>query len=157
MATQRSHSEDIEPVDRWSTLHTDLAAAYRLVALFAGRSAGRASVGATAGAGASFPDQPARPVEEITASSLVKIDLDGNIVGSSPHRVPAGFTIHSAVHAARADARCVIHVHTNRRHRRVQSGAGPAADQPDRDADKGRLRCRDLRGIALNHASRGHD
>jgi ribulose-5-phosphate 4-epimerase/fuculose-1-phosphate aldolase len=51
--------------------------------------------------------------EEITASSLVKIDVDGNKVGNSPHRVnPAGFTIHSAVHMARHDAACVIHTHT---------------------------------------------
>lgn len=51
--------------------------------------------------------------EEITASSLVKIDLDGNKVGDSPHEVnPAGFVIHSAIHAARDDARCVVHLHT---------------------------------------------
>ena len=51
--------------------------------------------------------------EEITASSLVKIDVDGNKVGDSPHRVnPAGFTIHSAVHMTRHDAACVIHTHT---------------------------------------------
>lgn len=51
--------------------------------------------------------------DEITASSLVKIDVDGHRVGESPHRVnPAGFTIHSAVHMARHDAVCVIHTHT---------------------------------------------
>jgi ribulose-5-phosphate 4-epimerase/fuculose-1-phosphate aldolase len=52
--------------------------------------------------------------EEITASSLVKIDLDGNQVGAARHPVnPAGFTIHSAIHAARDDARCIIHLHTD--------------------------------------------
>jgi ribulose-5-phosphate 4-epimerase/fuculose-1-phosphate aldolase len=51
--------------------------------------------------------------DEITASSLVKIDLEGNIIGDSPYFInPAGFTIHSAVHAARSDAGCVMHVHT---------------------------------------------
>jgi ribulose-5-phosphate 4-epimerase/fuculose-1-phosphate aldolase len=51
--------------------------------------------------------------DEITASSLVKIDVDGNKVDDSPARVnPAGFTIHSAVHMARHDAACVIHTHT---------------------------------------------
>jgi ribulose-5-phosphate 4-epimerase/fuculose-1-phosphate aldolase len=51
--------------------------------------------------------------EEITASSLVKIDVDGRKVDASLHRVnPAGFTIHSAVHMARHDAVCVIHTHT---------------------------------------------
>lgn len=51
--------------------------------------------------------------EEITASSLVKIDIDGNKVSDSPLPInPAGFLIHSAIHAARADAKCVMHVHT---------------------------------------------
>jgi ribulose-5-phosphate 4-epimerase/fuculose-1-phosphate aldolase len=50
---------------------------------------------------------------EITASSLVKVDLQGRKVDGSPHEInPAGFTIHSAVHAARDDAQCVLHVHS---------------------------------------------
>ncbi|WP_416897464.1 MAG: class II aldolase/adducin family protein [Minwuia sp.] len=50
---------------------------------------------------------------EVTASNLVKIDLDGNIVGESDWPVnPAGFVIHSAIHANRADAKCVMHTHT---------------------------------------------
>ena len=52
--------------------------------------------------------------EEITASSLVKIDLGGNKVSESPYGInPAGFTIHSAVHEARHDAHCVLHLHTS--------------------------------------------
>src|ERR1700761_9558981 len=51
--------------------------------------------------------------EEITASSLVKIDLNGNPLSKSPFPVnPAGFTIHSAVHEVREDAGCVMHLHT---------------------------------------------
>lgn len=51
--------------------------------------------------------------DEITASSLVKIDLQGRPVEPSPHPVnPAGFVIHSAIHAAREDAHCVLHTHT---------------------------------------------
>ncbi len=51
--------------------------------------------------------------DEITASSLVKIDLQGRPVEATPHPVnPAGFVIHSAIHAAREDARCVLHTHT---------------------------------------------
>ncbi len=51
--------------------------------------------------------------DEITASSLVKIDADGNKVMDSPYPVnPAGFTIHSALHMARDDAHAVIHLHT---------------------------------------------
>ncbi|NNC35949.1 MAG: class II aldolase/adducin family protein [Acidimicrobiales bacterium] len=51
--------------------------------------------------------------DEMTASSLVKIDMDGNIKSETPYFInPAGFTIHSAVHSAREDAGCVMHVHT---------------------------------------------
>src|SRR6267142_6840262 len=51
--------------------------------------------------------------DEITASSLVKIDLSGTKVDDSPFPVnPAGFVIHSAIHAARHDAQCVLHTHT---------------------------------------------
>ncbi|MFB7569973.1 class II aldolase/adducin family protein [Streptomyces sp. NPDC056165] len=51
--------------------------------------------------------------EEITASNLVKIDLSGNPVEPTPYPVnPAGFVIHSAIHAAREDAYCVLHTHT---------------------------------------------
>lgn len=50
---------------------------------------------------------------EITASSLVKVDLDGTIVQDTEHVInPAGFVIHSAIHAARPDAKCVLHTHT---------------------------------------------
>ena len=52
--------------------------------------------------------------EEMTASALVKVDLDGGIVMETPYFInPAGFTIHSAVHAAREDAMCVMHLHTD--------------------------------------------
>lgn len=51
--------------------------------------------------------------EEMTASSLVKVNLAGEIVLDTPYFVnPAGFTIHSAVHTAREDAGCVLHTHT---------------------------------------------
>jgi ribulose-5-phosphate 4-epimerase/fuculose-1-phosphate aldolase len=51
--------------------------------------------------------------EEMTASSLVKVDLAGEQVLETPYAInPAGFTIHSAIHAARHDVGCVIHTHT---------------------------------------------
>ncbi|MEO8344322.1 MAG: class II aldolase/adducin family protein [Betaproteobacteria bacterium] len=51
--------------------------------------------------------------DEITASNLVKVDLAGHKVMDSPHDInPAGFVIHSAIHAARRDAHCVMHLHT---------------------------------------------
>lgn len=50
--------------------------------------------------------------DEITASSLLKVDLDGNKVMESQFQInPAGYVIHSAVHAARKDANCVLHLH----------------------------------------------
>lgn len=52
--------------------------------------------------------------EEMTASALVKVDLQGKVVHETPYFLnPAGFTIHSAVHAAREDALCVMHLHTD--------------------------------------------
>ena len=50
---------------------------------------------------------------EITASSLVKIDLEGNTLDGSPHGViQAGWVIHSAIHKARPDVKCIIHTHS---------------------------------------------
>lgn len=51
--------------------------------------------------------------ESVTASSLIKVDLDGNKIIETPYPFnPAGYTIHSAVHEVRDDAKCVIHLHT---------------------------------------------
>jgi len=51
--------------------------------------------------------------DEITASSLVKVDIDGNILDDTKFKInPAGYTIHSAVHSARHDVGCVLHTHT---------------------------------------------
>ena len=50
---------------------------------------------------------------EVTASNLVKIDLEGRVLDGSPHPVnPAGFTVHAAIHAAIDGAHCVMHTHT---------------------------------------------
>ena len=51
--------------------------------------------------------------DEVTASNLVKIDLEGNILDDTPYEInSAGYTIHSAIHIAREDAMCVAHTHT---------------------------------------------
>nr|WP_268838104.1 class II aldolase/adducin family protein [Pseudoalteromonas sp. CNAT2-18.1] len=51
--------------------------------------------------------------DEVTASNLVKVNLQGDILDDTPHQInPAGFTIHSAIHEVRDDAHCVIHLHT---------------------------------------------
>src|SRR5881392_2410251 len=51
--------------------------------------------------------------EEVTASALIKVDVNGNAVDPTPFITnPAGFTIHSAIHMARDDAQAVMHLHT---------------------------------------------
>ncbi len=50
--------------------------------------------------------------DEITASSLIKMDLDGNVIGRAGRFNSAGLTIHSGVYKARPDANCVMHTHT---------------------------------------------
>jgi ribulose-5-phosphate 4-epimerase/fuculose-1-phosphate aldolase len=93
----------------------DLAAAYRLVAHFGMDDSIYTHISARVpGTSDQFLINPFGMLfRDITASSLVKIDLAGRILDGSPHDVnPAGFTIHSAVHAARHDAACVLHTHT---------------------------------------------
>jgi ribulose-5-phosphate 4-epimerase/fuculose-1-phosphate aldolase len=93
----------------------DLAAAYRLVALHGMDDSIYTHISARVpGTHDQFLINPYGWLfRDITASSLVKIDLEGRIVEPTDHDVnPAGFTIHSAVHAARHDAVCVLHTHT---------------------------------------------
>ena len=93
--------------------------------------------------------------EEMTASCLVKVDLDGNIVQDTTSFInPAGFTIHSAIHAARDDAHFVIHQHT-------VAGVGVAA-QKEGLLPLGQNACllqeqvayHGYEGLALNHDER---
>jgi ribulose-5-phosphate 4-epimerase/fuculose-1-phosphate aldolase len=100
--------------EEWQ-LRVDLAAAYRLVALYGWSDLVFTHISARIpGPEHRFLINPyGLMFDEITASSLVMIDQDGNKLGDSPFPVnPAGFTIHSAVHAVREDAGCVLHTHT---------------------------------------------
>lgn len=100
--------------EEWQ-IRTDLAATYRLVAHHGWADMIFTHISARVpGPEHHFLINPyGMTFDEITASSLVKIDVDGNKVMDSPHPVnPAGFTIHSAIHMAREDAQAVIHVHT---------------------------------------------
>lgn len=93
----------------------DLAAAYRLVALFGWDDLVFTHISARVpGTEDQFLINPyGFMFEEITASSLVKVDETGRKLDDTPFDVnPAGFTIHSAVHGARHDAACVMHVHS---------------------------------------------
>ncbi|MCY7339718.1 MAG: class II aldolase/adducin family protein [Sphingomonas bacterium] len=100
--------------EEWA-IRVDLAAAYRLVAhfgwddlIFTHHSA------RIPGPEHHFLLNPYQLMfEEVTASSLVKVDVNGNPVDPTPFITnPAGFTIHSAVHMAREDAHVVMHLHT---------------------------------------------
>ncbi|MEX3980639.1 class II aldolase/adducin family protein [Paraburkholderia sp. EG287A] len=104
---------DVSPAE-WEA-RVNLAAAYRLTALFGWDDLVFTHISARVpGPEHHFLINPyGMMFEEITASSLVKIDLDGRKVSESPYDInPAGFTIHSAVHAARDDAHCVMHTHS---------------------------------------------
>jgi ribulose-5-phosphate 4-epimerase/fuculose-1-phosphate aldolase len=97
-------------------IRRDLAAVYRLVALHGWDDLIFTHISARVpGPEHHFLINPfGLRFDEITASNLVKIDLDGNPVGPSAHPVnPAGFVIHGALHMAREDAQCVIHLHTD--------------------------------------------
>ena len=100
--------------EEWA-VRVDLAACYRLVARYGWEDLVFTHITARVpGVEDQFLINPyGMFFDEITASSLVKIDLQGNKVEDSPFPVnPAGFVIHSAIHAARHDARCVLHTHT---------------------------------------------
>lgn len=100
--------------EEWQT-RVDLAACYRLIAMYGWDDLVFTHISARVPG----PDEHflinayGLLFEEMTASSLVKVDLSGDKVMDTPYFVnPAGFTIHSAVHEARADVGCVLHTHT---------------------------------------------
>jgi ribulose-5-phosphate 4-epimerase/fuculose-1-phosphate aldolase len=106
--------KDQVSAEEWD-LRVDLAAAYRLVAHYGWDDLVFTHLSARVpGPEHHFLINPyGMMFEEIAASSLVKIDLDGNIVLPTGYPINhAGFVIHSAIHAAREDAQCVIHLHT---------------------------------------------
>lgn len=97
----------------WQT-RIDLAACYQLCALYGWDD------GIYTHISAAVPGEPGRYLinpfgmrfNEVTASNLVKVDSDGNIDGQSPYTVnKSGFRLHAAVHKARPDAACVMHLH----------------------------------------------
>ena len=107
--------KDIVSPEEWA-IRVDLAACYRMVAHYGWDDLIFTHISARVpGPEADFLINPYGMLfEEVTASSLVKVDLDGNKVLDSDFDInPAGFNIHSAVHAAREDAHCVLHLHTN--------------------------------------------
>ena len=101
--------------DEERQLRVDLAACYRLIAMYGWDDLVFTHVSARIpGSDEHFLiNAYGMMFEEITASSLIRVDADGNKVSESEYPVnPAGFVIHSAVHEARPDVTCVLHTHT---------------------------------------------
>jgi ribulose-5-phosphate 4-epimerase/fuculose-1-phosphate aldolase len=109
--------KDIVSEAEWKT-RVDLAACYRLVALYGWDDLVFTHISArvpsaTSGEEHFLINPYGMLFDEITASSLVKVDINGNVVMETNYPInPAGFTIHSAIHAAREDAKCVLHIHS---------------------------------------------
>ncbi|HLA32179.1 MAG TPA: class II aldolase/adducin family protein [Pseudomonas sp.] len=97
-----------------ATLRRDLAAAYRLAALFGWDDTLYTHFSVRLpGTEPRFLINPFGLLfEEVRASDLLVVDLHGRVIGGEADYNVAGFTIHSALHMARADAHCVIHTHT---------------------------------------------
>lgn len=108
----RAIRELVSP-EEWQA-RIDLAAAYRLVAMFGWDDLVFTHISAKVPGTDHFLINPfGWMFEEITASSLVKVDATGQTVMPSEYDInPAGYTIHSCIHAAREDAMCVMHTHS---------------------------------------------
>ena len=106
--------KEVVSAQEWQ-LRVDLAACYRLVALYGWSDLVFTHISARVpGPEHHFLINPyGLMFDEITASSLVKVDQRCNKIIDSPFPVnPAGFVIHSAVHEARGDIQCVLHTHS---------------------------------------------
>ncbi len=97
----------------WKT-RVDLAACYRLIALHGWDDLIFTHISAKVPGTEDFLINPyGMMFHEITASSLIKVDLAGKKLMESQYEInPAGYTVHSAVHEVRPDANCVLHTHT---------------------------------------------
>jgi ribulose-5-phosphate 4-epimerase/fuculose-1-phosphate aldolase len=144
-------------LDTETKIRRDLAAAYRLVALYGWDDLIFTHISARVpGPEHHFLINPyGMMFEEITASSLVKIGMDGLPVGETKWMVnPAGFTIHSAVHEMREDAGCVIHLHTPDGTAVATSRAGLQPLNQTAQLVLADLAYHDYEGVALDHAER---
>jgi ribulose-5-phosphate 4-epimerase/fuculose-1-phosphate aldolase len=106
--------KELVSAEEWA-LRCDLAACYRLVALYGWTDLVFTHISARLpGTEHHFLINPYGLLfEEVTASSLIRVDQSGNKLSDSPFIVNrAGFVIHSTIHAAREDIQCVLHTHT---------------------------------------------
>ncbi len=110
---RKGHHAPISDAER--KMRVDLAACYRLIALNGMDDLLATHISARVpGPDDHFLINPYGLLFcQVTASNLVKVDLDGNIISDTSYGInPAGFVIHSAIHGARADVVCIIHTHT---------------------------------------------
>jgi ribulose-5-phosphate 4-epimerase/fuculose-1-phosphate aldolase len=150
-----SLKERVSP-EEWH-LRCDLAACYRLVAMFGWTDLVFTHISARLpGDSHDFLINPyGLFFDEITASSLIRVDSSGNKLSDSPFAVNrAGFVIHSAIHAARSDVQCVLHTHT-------RAGVGVSAQRSglllisqQAMIIQGSLAYHDYEGIALRDAEK---
>jgi len=90
---------------------------------------------------------------EVTARNLVKIDLEGRVLGESDYPInPAGFVIHSAIHRHRADAHCIVHTHTTAGIAVASKDAGLSYDNFYGAQFWGRVAYHDFEGITTDLA-----
>jgi ribulose-5-phosphate 4-epimerase/fuculose-1-phosphate aldolase len=142
--------------EEWQA-RVDLAALYRLVALYGWDDMIYTHISARIpGPDHQFLINPyGLFFDEITASSLVKIDLEGNVLSETPYFInPAGFTIHSAVHAARDDAHYVMHLHSDQGVAVSAQREGLLPLSQHALVVLPKLAYHDYEGIALNHDER---
>lgn len=148
--------KDVVSAAEWKT-RVDLAAAYRLFHLLGMTDLIYTHMSAR------VPDEEGRFLinpyglmfHEVTASSLVKVDINGNLAEDSEYDAnPAGFTIHSAIHMARKDVGCAIHLHTTAGMAVSAQAEGllPLTQHSLRWYN--RIAYHDYEGIALNHDER---
>src|SRR5439155_14472652 len=119
-ATRRRHAmstaaESFQPDAAEASLRRDLAAAYRLVSMFGWDDLVATHISVRLPDHRGFLINPFGMLfDEITPKDLVKVDMDGNLLEPTEWMVnEAGFVIHSAIHQAREDALCVMHLHTH--------------------------------------------
>jgi len=139
--------------EEWQA-RVDLAALYRLVALYGWDDMIYTHISARVpGVDHHFLINPyGLFFDEITASSLVKIDLDGAILQETSYFInPAGFTIHSAIHEARDDAHYVMHLHSDAGVAVAAQKEGLLPISQHALIVTPRLAYHDYEGIALNH------
>ncbi len=147
-----SHRREHVPAEEWQA-RLDLAALYRLVALHGWDDMIFTHLSARVpGPEQHFLINPyGMFFEEITASSLVKVDRDGNVVEDTEYGInPAGFTIHSAIHIARPDAHFIMHLHSDQGVAVAAQAAGLLPLTQHALAVLPALAYHDYEGIALN-------